>query len=234
MPSVVVKTHQPWKTRLLMVLGLLALVFGGLGVFEYGRYSAGFDTYEAKKDRQALEDKNEQLHDAIASLREEKAFLERAAQIDKQAYKEQKDRLRGLQAEILELKEELAFYRGIVSPRDASRGLRLQSFKVESNGTPRGFRYKVVLTQVLKNDRTASGTVNLEVEGMHKNDPKTYQLRDLTENSIKELEYRFRYFQNIEGDLVLPKEFKPLRITVAIHPRGRHQDEIEKTIDWPS
>lgn len=231
---VVVKTHHPWKTRLLMILGLLALVFGAWGVFEYGRFSAGFDTYEADKDRKALIKKNQQLHSDIATLREQKAFLERAAQIDKQAYEEQKARLRVLQAEILELKEELAFYRGIVSPRDASRGLRLQSLKIESNGTPRGYRYKVVLTQVLKNDRTARGKVRLQVEGLQNGGPKTYELGDLTEKSIKELEYRFRYFQNIEGDIVLPKDFKPLRVSVAIHPRGGAEDEIEKTIDWPS
>lgn len=231
---VVVKTHHPWKTRLLIILTALAVIFGAWGAFEYGRFSAGFDTYEAQKDRKVLARKNEELHGEIETLREQKAFLERAAQIDKQAYQEQKERLRVLQAEILELKEELAFYRGIVSPRDASRGLRLQSFKIESNGTPRGYRYKVVLTQVLKNDRTASGTVKLAVEGLHNNEPKTYLLSQLTEKSIKELDYRFRYFQNIEGDIVLPEGFKPLRVSVAIHPRGRAQDEIEKTFDWPS
>jgi hypothetical protein len=228
-----VKHHNPWKTRVFILLGLLALGVGGWSLFDYGRYQAGYDSAEYDLEQLRLVAMVDELQDEIEKLREQKAQLERAAQIERQAYNELDTNLKLLQGEILELKEELAFYRGIVSPRDASRGLRLQRFSLEPNGL-RSYRYTVVLTQVLKNDRLASGRVKFLIDGLQGNESKTLDLAALSENSVKELDYRFKYFQNLEGDLVLPKGFKPMRATAQILPGGRQEDMIEKTIDWPT
>ena len=228
-----VKHHNPWKTRIFILLGLLAIGVGGWSLFDYGRYKAGYDSAEADLEQLRLVAMVDELAGEIDYLREQKAQLERAAQIERKAYNELDTNLKVLQGEILELKEELAFYRGIVSPRDASRGLRLQRFSLEPNGL-RSYRYTVVLTQVLKNDRLVRGRVKLYVEGVQNNETKTLDLSALSENSVKELSYRFKYFQNLEGDLVLPNGFRPIRATAQILPSGRQQDMIEKTIDWPT
>jgi hypothetical protein len=228
-----VKHHNPWKTRIFILLGLLAIGVGGWSLFDYGRYKAGYDSAEADLEQLRLVALVDELAGEIDYLREQKAQLERAAQIERKAYNELDTNLKVLQGEILELKEELAFYRGIVSPRDASRGLRLQRFSLEPNGL-RSYRFTVVLTQVLKNDRLVRGRVKLYVEGVQNNETKTLDLSALSENSVKELSYRFKYFQNLEGDLVLPNGFRPIRATAQILPSGRQQDMIEKTIDWPT
>ncbi len=231
--SLKVKHHHPWKTRLVIVLGVLALIAGGFSLFDYGRYKAGYDSTEVELELVGLIAQNAQLAEKIEHLREQKAQLQRAAQIEKQAYSELDNNLKLLQGEILELKAELAFYRGIVSPREAERGLRLQSFSLEPNGR-HSYRYKVVLTQVLKNDRQVRGQVILRVEGLQDGQPKTLDISTLSENSVKELNYRFKYFQKLEGDVRLPEKFRPLRATLQILPRGRRKDMIEKTIDWPA
>ncbi len=227
-----VKHHHPWKARILIALGVIGLTVGGWSLFDYGRYMAGYDSAEVDLERVELLGTVDALQREIEKLREQKAQLERAAQIERQAYNELDSNLKSLQGEILELKEELAFYRGIVSPRDASRGLRLQTFTVEPVG-PHSYRYKVVLTQVHKNDRLARGRVTLQVEGLQGGIPKILDLGTLSANSVKELSYRFKYFQKLEGDLKLPDGFQPLRATARILPGGRRQDIIEKTIDWP-
>lgn len=228
-----VKHHNPWKTRVFLLLGLLAMGAGSWSLFDYGRYKAGYDSAESDLEQLRLAALVGELYGEIDQLREQRAQLERAAQIERKAYNELDTNLKVLQGEILELKEELAFYRGIVSPRDASRGLRLQRFSLEPNGL-RSYRYTVVLTQVLKNDQLARGRVKLYVEGLLNNEPKTLDLSVLSENSVKELDYRFKYFQNLEGELELPRGFRPTRATAQIMPGGRQQDMIEKTIDWPT
>ena len=232
--NLVVKAHHPWKTRVVWILILIALLVGGWTLFEYGRSQAGYDSADAEQAREQLLDIKEELEEEIVELREKKALLERAAQIERQAYDELDATLKILQAEILELKEELAFYRGIVSPREASTGLQLKKFSIEPNGPTRSYRYKVVLAQVLKNDRLATGRVKLLLDGMLAGEPKSLTLKDVTEKSIKELAYRFKYFQNLEGDIELPEEFVLLRATLKILPRRRGVDMIEKTIDWSS
>jgi Family of unknown function (DUF6776) len=233
--SLVVKAYHPWRTRVVLALLLLVLGLAGWALFEYGRFSAGYDSFKAGKDHQGLLKHVDELENQIESLREEKAVLERDAQIERKAYDELDTTLKVLQGEILELKEELAFYRGIVSPRDAAQGLHLQRFKVEPNGKPRGFRYKVILTQVLKDDRTARGTLLIAVEGLQNNEAKVLSMQQISEKHIKELEYSFRYFQNMEGDIELPQGFKPQRVTIKVVPRNRSgQEPFEKTYDWPN
>jgi hypothetical protein len=231
--SLVVKPHHPWKTGTLYLLGLVILLAGGWGLYDYGRFSAGYDSRDAGQAYEEMLDIKDDLEKQVAELREQKALLERAAQIEREAYNDLDATLKVLQGEILELKEELAFYRGIVSPREASRGLQLQRVELVPIGVSRSYRYKVVLTQVLKNDRLATGKVKLRVDGLRNNVPTTLQLRDITEKSVKDLNYRFKYFQNIEGDIELPENFEPLRVNVEILPRGRQKDKIDKTIEWP-
>ena len=232
----VVKTHNPWKTRLLIAMLLAVLVLAGWAIFEYGRFSAGYDSIEVTREHRVLLGHVDDLELQIEKLREENAVLERAAQIERKAYDELDTTLKVLQAEILELKEELAFYRGIVSPRQSAEGLHLQRFRIEANGKPRGYRYKVILTQVLNNDVTARGRITLSIAGMQGDTATVLDLPDVTEKKVRELDYRFKYFQNLEGDIQLPEGFKPLRVTVSVQPRNsrsKHKN-IEKTFDWPA
>jgi len=231
--NLVVKAHRPWVTGFIWVLGVIALFIAGWSAFDYGRYSARFDSADARRSEDSFIEIRDALSTEIETLREEKAILKRAAQIEKKAYNELYITLKALQSEILELKEELAFYRGIVSPRDASRGLRLQKFTFEENGNSHSYRYKVVLSQVLKNDRVARGYVQLIFEGLLDGQVKTLKLRDVTEKHIKNLNYKFKYFQSIEGNIEIPNGFVAARIILRIFPRGRQQDMIEKTFDWP-
>jgi len=230
--NLVVKPHRPWLTRLLLGLLILALVIAGWTLFDYGRYLAGYNSTEYAEERDALLSARAELEEKVDRLREQKALLERAAQIERQAYNELDTTLKVLQGEILELKEELAFYRGIVSPQDASSGLHLQRFKIESNGKSRSYRYKIVLTQVLKNDRLATGKVRLSIDGVKNNQPLTLTLKELSEKHVKELNYRFKYFQKLEGNLTLPAGFTPFRVNAQIIPRSRKRNSIEKTINW--
>lgn len=231
----VVTAHHPWRRRLFIALFVAAMLLISWSVFEYGRFSAGYDSVEATHEHKVLLNHVDELEGQIEKLREEKAVLERAAQIERKAYDELDTTLKVLQAEIFELKEELAFYRGIVSPRDASHGLHLQRFKIEPNGRPRGFRYKVILTQVLKDDSTARGVIRITIEGVQKEEHRVLALHQVSEKNIKEHDYRFKYFQNVEGEIELPLGFKPQRITISVVPKNqRDQDAIEKTFDWPN
>ena len=232
--NLVVKPHYPWKTRILYILALVVLLAAGWAFYDYGRFSAGYDSRDAGQAYEEMLDIKDDLERQVADLREQKALLERAAQIEREAYNDLDATLKVLQGEILELKEELAFYRGIVSPREASRGLHLQSLELTPLGESRTYRYKVVLTQVLKNDRLATGKVKMQVQGLRNGEPAVLSLRQITEKSVKDLSYRFKYFQNIEGDIELPEGFTPLRMSIQILPRGREKDKIDKTIPWPN
>ncbi|WP_127475788.1 DUF6776 family protein [Sulfurivermis fontis] len=232
MTRLVVTPHRPWRMRLVIGGLVIGAVLSGWGLFEYGRYRAGFDTLTAQQELGELNRQNAELHQEIVALREEKAVLERSIQIDRQAYKALEATVGGLQAEIAEYKSELAFYRGIVSPKDAQQGLRVESFDITANGVENSFRFKLVLTQVLKSDRLARGRATFEVEGLQEGQNKTLLQHEVTTDATKFFTFNFKYFQNFEGDLTLPAGFIPLRVVVKLDPSGG-ADKVEKIVEWP-
>jgi hypothetical protein len=55
------------------------------------------------------------------------------------------------------------------------------------------------------------------------------ELRDDKQNSIR---FRFRYFQNIDGELTVPEGFEPREIMVVAKMTGRNNQRLEKKFDW--
>lgn len=234
MSRMVVKAHKPWRHRLVISLVVLGTVYGiGRGSYEYGRATAGFDFAELREENARLQRQARDLQAENAKLREEKAVLERTRQIKEEAYRRLDETVGGLQGEVAELKRELAFYRGIVSPKEGARGLQVENLEVSRNAVERSYRVKVVLTQVLKNDNLAKGVVRLGFEGSLNGEMKVLDLKQVSLGEADGLEYRFKYFQNLKGDVVLPEGFVPSRVIVTVDPEGKGRSEIEKVFDWP-
>lgn len=234
MTNLVVRPHQPWRVRLFTALALAMAVASGWGMFEYGRYRGGFDFLEAKAARTELLQSLAEQEQTIRRLREGQVVLERTREVEREAYGQLEGTVAALQDEILELKEELAFYRGIVSPNDRSEGLRLQDFELVPGLAERTWRYKLVLTQVLKNDTVATGHVALTVLGTQNGEPKQLELKDIVTDGKGEPAFRFKYFQDLHGEFALPAEFVPAAVKVVVDPRGRKRPRLEESFDWPA
>ncbi|MFA5627005.1 MAG: DUF6776 family protein [Thiohalomonadaceae bacterium] len=233
MSRLIVKSYRPWRLPLIILGLLLGSVLSGWGLFEYGRYRAGYDGLTAQQTLDELARKNTELQNQIISLREEKAVLERSIQIDRQAYKTLEAMVSGLQAEVIDHKSDLAFYRGIVSPKEAQQGLRVETFDVAANSQENGYHFKLVLTQVLKNERLIKGKARFEVEGLQGGENKVLSQHEVMTDTSKFFSFNFKYFQNFEGDLTLPDGFVPLRVVVRVDESGG-ADKIEKIIEWPT
>ncbi len=230
--SLVVRPYRPW--RLWVVLLGLPLLLAGVAkvAFEYGVVQAGHDLASLETREVELKARIADLEALGARLREEKVMLERSAQVDRRAHEEVRGNLDTLQDEISELREELAFYRSIVSPGDVKPGLRVQDFLLFPGGESL-YRYRLVLTQVLNNERFAEGRVALTMEGFQGGEARRIDFSEL--GGGRDLRFRFKYFQNIEGDIRLPEGFVPSRIVVEVTQRVKKKAEtIERTFDWPS
>ncbi|MGM0412311.1 MAG: DUF6776 family protein [Pseudomonadota bacterium] len=232
---VIVRPQRPRNWRLLIAAAVLVGLAALWGIYELGRYQGGFDAAEAGAERERLVEERDALQKRVKELRAQKVALERARDIEEEGHRQVREDLKRLQDELLEIKEELAFYRGIVSPEDAASGLRVQSFDVEKNAGDEIFHYQLVLTQVLKNDSFTSGYVSLEVEGVHEDggSRERLELAEISTEGKERLRFRFRYFQDFRGDLELPEGFVPFRVIVTVRPSGDRYGSIEETFDWP-
>lgn len=230
MSHLVVRARPLWQQLAIrsgMVLILVLLVWG---VYELGRYQGGFRMLESREAIQQLELTVSELEAGSVQLREQNAILTRSAKIDREAYKQLEGTVNGLQDELMELKRELDFYRGIVSPSDASRGLEIQRFELLStdNGS---FQYTLMLTQVLDNSNLVQGSVDVRIEGSENGENKEYPLAQLSDLE-GELAFRYRYFQSFEGELRLPEGFVPRKVNLNVKPRGRTYKPFSQSFDW--
>jgi len=189
---------------------------------------------ELRAERRQLARQVAELSDARAELERKVAMLERSRRVDEAAYGEiRSDRAR-LEAEIRRLREDLAFYRGVMSPAQARSGLGVQDFRVQRSGDgERRYHFRMLLTQSRRHDRLARGQLYLNVEGERDGVTERLSLRQASPEETAAIGYRFRYFQEIEGDLVLPEGFRPLRVVVKLVPSAKKTVPVEWTFDWP-
>ena len=173
----------------------------------------------------------EALREGNTVLRERVAILERAQQVEGKAYKDVDVHLRSLQDEVLALKEEIAFYRGIVSA-GKEKGLKIQTFVVDKESSSGAYRFQLVLTQHLKRVRMISGTVKLNIVDEQNGKPRRLMLSDMSGQQANSLKFEFKFFQRIEGRFTLPHGFKPDRLQIQVVSRGKRPASVEKSFEW--
>lgn len=230
--KMVVRPHRPIRNGVIYtILAVLVLAAIG-GAFEFGRLRAGFDTAEAARERDRLVNEIDTVTRLNRELRERIALLERSSEIDRQAREQVQASLSAMQDEVLELREELAFYRGIVSPEDAQAGLKIQNFRLSKGPGDALYHFRLVLIQAVKHDKRATGKVEITVHGVQDGEPVAMPLGELAMNDLGEMAYSFKYFQDFEGDIRLPDGFTPARVDIVILPGGRSSEAVRRTIPW--
>lgn len=230
--DLIVKTRDVYSSRAVVIGSLLAAVLLTWGVFELGVYWGGHSRISALQEKNTLAEKLTGLEGEKRVLREQLTILKRTQEVDRQAYDEVGNTLVQLQADVLELRQEVAFYRGIVSPKERKAGLSIQSFELEAAGEARLYHYALVLTQVLKNDRFVKGVVKISVRGVKAGESLTLPFKDISLKNGAKGKFSFRYFQKIAGDIRLPEGFLPRDLVVEMRPKGRKK--MTKSFPWLS
>ena len=201
--------------------------------FELGRYQAGYSKLDARREAQGLEELLAAREAVIEDLRREQAILETSREIDRETYAQVEANLDRLQARIQAQEEELAFYRGIVSPGDGIVGLRVQDLDVLPEDSEQHHLLRLILVQAIVHNRRVRGTVSLRFKGMLDEEPAEFDLEQLVKEGVRpEMAYDFRYFQSLEQPLVLPVGFEPQTVEVEIRPREPRGDSITRSFQW--
>lgn len=222
-----------------MAAGTALIATGAWGLYSYTRATTVVDFERAQTERDRLleerRDLTGKLREArveIAGLKDQIVYLQRSQEIDQQACAAVKSSLAGFQEEVADLQEQVAFYRGIVSP-DASRaGVRVYEFKVYPTATANVFRYDLVLIQSVRHDRRIAGRVEIALQGVASGQTEVHRLSELTLSGEKNLLFSFKYFEEFGGEFRLPEGFRPSRATVAVLPEGGAVPKLEDEFEW--
>ncbi len=226
--------YQTWKLRAAIVVGSIICVVGGWQLYELGRARAAAELIAFSMQKDQLEARVERMDEVNAELQRQLAVLERAKQVDAEAYAAMRAERVAMDNEIHVLREELNFYRGIMSPSKAKVGLQAQDFLVAPLSlAERRYAIRLMMVQIKNNQQVVSGNLQFTLKGVQDARPRLYSLADLAVEKHSRIKYRFRYFQSVEDVWELPEGFEPEQLIVKAVSAVAKQPSLEWTFQWP-
>lgn len=230
-PKLVVTTYAP--TRRVITIVLLVLIVAGsvYGMFEFGRYSAGFDSLAALRERAALRAQISAHEATISDLRAQVAQLE-SATVGQTREREEVQRTIGeLQAQVARANQELAFFRGIVTQNANSTEVKIQQARMVATAAANKFRVRVTLVPS-KPDAAVSGVVVLSLDGEIDGKPGRVDFATLSGGKRRDIPFTFRYFETIEEEITVPAGMKPAQLIVEVRSNRRGSAPIQQSFVW--
>lgn len=167
---------------------------------------------------------------AIGQIKTELGVKDTRLATQKAAFEQLQTTLKSQEAQMQELKRQLAFFERIMRPTGEQVGVVIDNLTLQETSIPGRYHYRLALTQPAKKRELFRGQVQIRVEGSLADKPKTLTGRDLG-MKVSEWRYALRYFQLLEGNWQLPEGFVPDRIRVTINKDGR-QPAQELLVEW--
>lgn len=237
--KVIIRRHvHPWVRVAIIATAVSLAAIGAWAFYAYLRATTVSGFERAQLEVESLQSERRELNRSLRQanaenerLRDELTYLQRSHEIDGQTCENVKASLDVLQAEVLDLREQVAFYRGIVSPEMARAGVRVYGFKVHPAEGIQNYRFEVVLIQSMRHERQVDGELRVTIEGLRGGKTAVVPAGADGSVSARNLLFSFRYFQEFTGSFSLPAGFSPRRIRVQLIPEGASQP-IEETFDW--
>ena len=232
--KMVVVPYRPGRRFALVTLLVLGLGAGAVGGFMFG-YT---NTLRIQQSEQATQQElSEQListETENAELRRQVAILDRSSVMDQLASEVVQETLLSLRGRVGQLEQDVVYYRQVVSAEIEDTGLIISQLDIDATREANRYRYKLVLRQQdADGDTFLTGHVNVNLVGSQGEEQQILSLRELSaEQDELNIRLRFKYFQNIEGELVLPDNFVPDRLQVAavsVEPVGK---SINQDFSW--
>lgn len=167
-----------------------------------------------------------------SSQRAEIERLRRTSELDQKAAAEVSRSLSEMEAKLLELNEELSFYKTVVGPSKLDPGLHVQDFRISSAGSDREYSFRLILTQTRGDTRTSSGAVDIVVEGRQGVKALAFPLKELASSGSGEVIFSFRFYQSVTGDFLLPVGFKPTGVRLKVRSSDDGFKGSERAYRW--
>ncbi len=139
---------------------------------------------------------------------------------------DQKDRMS-------DLAEGLRFYKSLMAPAAVEQGLSLRRLELVATKEERQYAFRIVVKQEARKHRTLVGSLRAEIYGSLESQQVSYSLAELSDSlENPAVALRFRYFQAIEGVLLLPEGFAPLGVQVVATASKPKKMKVSENYPW--
>ena len=203
------------------------------GIVYLSRYYIADELIYANRHVEALET---ELQQALDNLDEETAraiIAEREVDVVRRANELLRASERDRQDEIASLQADLAFYRRLGGANGSQAPLAVHYLELQKTPSPRVYRIIFTLTQNLRWAAIISGRIHLGVDGIQDGVARQLGEDQLLADSMEPMDFKFKYFQQLERLITLPEGFEPNRLTVELKS-GSLSTTVEQSLQWQS
>jgi hypothetical protein len=159
------------------------------------------------------------------ALKQRIAVLERSEQVAKAALTDLQGTLRDREEEIAGVRADLAFYGRLVGGAKRE-GLAVHALSLKPVAGSRAWNFSATLTQNFKRGPETRGKLTLSVSGVINGKLESLEWKDLTQKSDSAgIDYAFKYFEQINGTIMLPEGFEPNRVRASVDGDGGHSNQ---------
>ena len=216
-----------WLLNVLMMIAVGAIVWW---LVQNSYRITGFDIEEAKAHLTKLTEENRVVKTELETARGTLSERDRQLQIEKAAQGELARTVAQLQDENASLKEDLGFLRNIMSSGTTPEGIGMSNLKIERDGKPNEYRYRMLLTQGGQRKQDFKGKVQIVARVAKDGALTTITIPD-TPTADPAGAFEFRFYQKVEGRFAIPDgaSLKGLDVRVLALPGG--QVKLSRTIN---
>ena len=243
MPNVVKGSKQermvvvPYRPARRVIFGLLLML--GVGASAAGGffYSYYVTIQSQRGELASREELSVQLQASkleSADLHRQIAILDRSSVMDQFVTKEVQSTIMSLRERVAQLEQDIVYYRQVVSDETGETGLVISQLDIATTKVAGVYSYKLVLRQLdADGDSFLIGFVNINLVGSQGEKQMVLPLREVSDQPDQlDIRLRFKYFQNIEGSLMLPEGFVPERVQIAAVSTEPVAKDINQDFSW--
>ena len=230
----VVVPYRPWKSLFFNLALVAGVVVSALFGFAYGYYQTLQTQQIVEPDRAELVEEIELLRIGNFDLNRQMAILDRTSVMDQRANEEVQDTISSLRNQVALLEQDITYYRSVVSEETEDTGLIISNWDINSTREDDLYRYKLVMRQQdADGDTFLTGHVNVSLVGRQNEEFVTFPLHAVSaEQDQLDIRLRFKFFQNIEGELTLPKGFVPNLVQIAAVETSPFEKTLDQDFSW--
>ncbi len=206
-PKVAVRTHVAWYWRALGIVALLSVsIAAAAWIYDAGRSIAGFDSKSSAEALAELRGRVVELEGELSALRGVASAADSNLRIERVAQQQLLQQVRVLEAENAALKQDLAFFEGLVpEAANSAQTVRINRFRVEPEAEGGRYRYRMLLVHnATRQQREFRGELQFALQVQQGDKGAMIIVPAEGDSGAQRYRLEMKHFQRAEGVLPIP------------------------------
>jgi hypothetical protein len=229
--SVVVQENPRRRRRLQVLVGLLLV-----GIFVAGVLLGigGVDLQSSiAQEKRDLQERVVLLTRQVDELQQWETNNQTRREVDAAALELVRLDLASQQETIAELERGIKFYKSLMTPEELAEGLSIRSLDIIPEDEPGHYQFRILVQQSTRKLQLLTGSLNIWVVGELNGKEEKFDLPALSDDLPNtNIRLRFKYFQAIDGELVLPAGFTPQVVQMSAKSTKPRRSEVNEEFPW--